>query len=162
MNYRISRNLEYALMALSYMSERKNLCISAKEMVQVFQCPFHPFSRVLQKMADQDFIRAKKGIGGGYILSKNLSRLSLYTLMRGVLPPLEIAACLTGHCNLLEHCNIQSPVHYLNKRFLEFYRTLKVQDILNCGYTQPPGKNFGHKTRRSKNMKETHRVIFDR
>ena len=52
MNYRISRNLEYALMALTYMSERKNQCVSAREMVQVFQCPFHPFSRVLQKLAD--------------------------------------------------------------------------------------------------------------
>ena len=133
MNYKISRNLEYALMALRYMSERKNQCVSAREMAQVFQCPFHPFSRVLQKLADHKLIISQKGIGGGYTFSANLDRLSMYELMSLVLPPTEIAACLSGYCNLLDHCNIQNPIHYLNKKFMEFYKTLNVKEILSCG-----------------------------
>lgn len=133
MNYRISRNLEYALIALSYMSERRNQCVSAKEMVQVFDCPFHPFSRVLQKLADHNLISSKKGIGGGYVLTKNLDKLSFYELMSFVLPPIEIAACLSGYCDLLENCNIRNPIHYLNKKFVAFYKTLSVKDILSCG-----------------------------
>lgn len=136
MNYKISRNLEYALMALSYMSERRHQCVSAREMVQTFHCPFHPFSRVLQKMADHRLIKSRKGIGGGYVFTKSLDGISLYKLMSIVLPPIEIAACLYGHCDLLEHCNIQSPVHYLNKRFIEFYKTLNIEEILNCGSTK--------------------------
>ena len=81
MNYRISRNLEYALMALGYMSERKNQCVSAKEMVQAFNCPFHPFSRVLQKLADHELVLSRKGLGGGYVFTKDLDELSLYKLM---------------------------------------------------------------------------------
>ncbi|MCZ0931919.1 MAG: Rrf2 family transcriptional regulator [Oligoflexia bacterium] len=130
MNYRISRDLEYALMALNYMSERQEDCISAKEMTQQLKCPFHPFSRVLQKLADHKFITSKQGIRGGYVLNKSLDELSLYQLMRAVLRPLEIADCLSGHCNLLQHCNIKSPVHYLNKKFLEFYKTLSIKEIL--------------------------------
>ncbi len=135
MNYKISRNLEYALMALSYMSERKNKCVSAKEMSQVFHCPFHPFSRVLQKMADHSLVKSRKGIGGGYILTQNLNKLSLYKIMSIVLPPLEFSACMSGHCDLLEHCNIQNPVLYLNKRLVDFYQTLNVKEILTCGST---------------------------
>ena len=133
MNYKISRNLEYALMALSYMSERKNQCVSAREMTQSFHCPFHPFSRVLQKLADHELILSRKGIGGGYIFTKNLDELSLYKLMSIILPPIEIAACLFGYCDLLENCNIRSPIHYLNKKFVEFYKTLSVKEILSCG-----------------------------
>ena len=136
MNYKISRNLEYALMALSYMSQAKGHCVSAREMTQKFHCPFHPFSRVLQKLVEKNFIESRQGINGGYILTHNLNKLSLYQLMLAVLPPLEIAACLSGHCDLLEHCNIKNPVHYLNKKFLEFYRNLNVQEILSCGRTK--------------------------
>ena len=136
MNYKISRNLEYALMALSYMSKQKNTCVSAREMVHIFHLPFHPFSRVMQKLADQGFIQSKKGLGGGYIFTKNLKNLSLYTLISAILPPIEIATCLSGYCHLFNYCNIQKPIHYLNKKFLEFYKTLSLEEILNCDRTQ--------------------------
>ena len=132
MNYKISRNLEYALMALAYMSKRKNYCVSAREMTETFNCPFHPFSRVLQKMADGGFIQSQKGIGGGYIFSCSLDKMSLYELMSVVLPPVELADCLSGYCHLLDHCNIRSPIHYLNKKFLQFYKTLSLKEILTC------------------------------
>ena len=141
MNYRISRNLEYALMALSYMSERREDCVSAREMTQQLKCPFHPFSRMLQKLVDYKVIVSKQGIKGGYLLNKNLEDLSLYQLMTAILPPLEIADCLSGHCDLLQHCNIKSPVRYLNRKFLDFYKALSVREILGSGsYKTVPWK----------------------
>ena len=141
MSYKISRNLEYALMALSYMSQA-NGYVSAREMTQKLACPFHPFSRVLQKLVEKKFIESRQGIQGGYILTYDLKELSLYQLMLAVLPPLEIAACFSGSCDLLEYCNIRNPVHYLNKKFLEFYKSLNVQEVLNCGQTKnPPPSN---------------------
>ena len=131
MNYRISRNLEYALMALSYMSERQGICVSAREITQQLNCPFHPFSRVLQKLVDQKIIISKQGIRGGYLLNKKLEKLSLYQLMTAVLPPIEIADCLSGSCNLFQSCNIKSPINYLNRKFLDFYKALSVHEILD-------------------------------
>ena len=130
MNYRISRDLEYALMALNYISEKQGSCVSAREMTQKLKCPFHPFSRVLQKLVSQRIVVSKQGIKGGYLLQKDLKDLSLYQLMRAVLPPVEIADCISGSCDLLQYCNIKSPIHYLNKKFLDFYKTLSVSDIL--------------------------------
>ena len=126
----MSRDLEYALMALNYMSDRQGDCISAKEMVKQLKCPFHPFSRVLQKLVNHKLITSRQGVRGGYVLTSNLEKLSLYQLMRAVLPPIEIADCLLGHCDLLQHCNIKSPAHYLNKKFLDFYKALNIKEIL--------------------------------
>ena len=141
MNYRISRNLEYALMALSYMSERPGSCVSAREITQQLNCPFHPFSRVMQKLVDHEIVVSKQGIKGGYFLNKNLEELSFYQLMKAVLPPIEIADCISGSCDLLQSCNIKSPMHGLNKRFLDFYKTLNVREILkNSSYKSPVWK----------------------
>lgn len=120
-------------MALNYMSERNGDCISAREMTKKLGCPFHPFSRVLQKLVDHEFIISKQGIHGGYFMNVNLDKLSLYQLMTAVLPPVEMADCISGHCDLLQTCNIKTPVHYLNKKFLDFYKTLNVKEILNSG-----------------------------
>ena len=65
-------------MALSYMSERSNDPVSAREITEYLNCPFHPFSRVLQKLVDQEIIVSKQGIKGGYFLNKNLEELSFY------------------------------------------------------------------------------------
>ena len=117
-------------MALSYMSERSNDPVSAREITEYLNCPFHPFSRVLQKLVDQEIIVSKQGIKGGYFLNKNLEELSFYQLMRAVLPQLEIADCISCSCDLLQTCNIKKPIHNLNKRFLDFYKSLNVSEIL--------------------------------
>ena len=159
MNYRISRNLEYALMTLSYMSQKKGACISAREISQTFNCPFHPVSKVLQKLVDHKIVVSKQGTQGGYFLNCRLDELSLYQLMSSILPPLEIAACLNGACDLLETCNIKSPIHYLNKKVVNFYRQLNVGDILNCGAKEPLSKSrnkslfAGHKNNRAEKYK---------
>ena len=154
MNYRISRNLEYALMALSYMSERAGSCVSAREITQHLNCPFHPFSRVMQKLVDHNIIISKQGVKGGYLLNKKLEELSFYQLMKAVLPPIEIADCITGSCDLLETCNIKSPINELNKRFLDFYKTLNISEILGKdSYKRNPWKSgFRKKTNKDLNI----------
>lgn len=131
MNYRISRHLEYALMALDYMSSRKGQRVAVREMVEKLHCPFDPLSRVLQKMADQGIVQSQKGLGGGYCFSGNLSALSFYDLMVMILQPVEVVSCLSGDCELLETCNIRTPIRVFNDRLKDFYKSLSIQEILN-------------------------------
>ena len=131
MNYRISRQLEYALMALDYMSSRKGQRVAVKEIVEKLHCPFDPLSRVLQKMADQGIVQSQKGLGGGYCFSGDLSALSFYDLMVIILQPIEVVSCLSGDCELLETCNIRTPIRVFNDRLKDFYKSLSVQEILN-------------------------------
>ena len=131
MNYRISRNLEYALMALDYMSLKKKSPISVREMAESLGCPFDPFSRVMQNLANAGWVLSQKGIGGGYHLAGTLHGLSLYDLMNAVLNQLEIADCLSGHCDLSHHCNIQIPIQKLNQKFMDFYKSIIITELLS-------------------------------
>lgn len=131
MNYHVSRNLEYALMALSYMFLKKKNRVSVREMVEHLGCPFDPFSRVMQSLANAGWVFSQKGVGGGYYLAKPLENLSLYDLMNVVLNQLEIADCLSGHCDLSIHCNIQTPIKKLNQKFMDFYKSIDITELLN-------------------------------
>ena len=131
MNHRISRQLEYALMALDYMSSRKGQRVAVREMVEKLHCPFDPLSRVLQKMADQGVVQSQKGLGGGYCFSGDLNTLSFYDLMVMILRPVEVVSCLSGDCELLQTCNIRTPIRVFNDRLKDFYKSLSLQEILN-------------------------------
>ena len=142
MNYRVSRHLEYALMALNYLSSRQNRRVAVREMVEKLHCPFDPLSRVLQKMADQGLVHSQKGVGGGYLFSGDLSKFSLYDLMVMILQPVEVVSCLSGHCDLLETCNIRTPLRIFNDRLKDFYKSLSLQEILNPKDLKGMDKSF--------------------
>ena len=131
MNYRLSRNLEYALMALDYMSLKKEAWVSVREMTDALGCPFDPFSRVMQHLVSAGWVLSRKGPAGGYHLSDKLENSSLYDLMNVILTPLEIASCLSGYCDLSKHCNIKTPIKKLNRKFMDFYRSIFITELLN-------------------------------
>ena len=129
MYQKIHRSLEYALMALQYMSDKKDERVSVREMSDYLHCPFDPFSKVMQKMAEAKIIHSKKGVGGGYCFSGNLKDISVYELMFAVLPSTEIADCLSGSCQLLNFCNIKKPILNLNQQLNDFYKGISVESL---------------------------------
>lgn len=131
---RLNRKVEYALMALKVMAaKRPGELTSAKEVVDQTGCPFDATARVLQLMAQKDILRSEQGAHGGYILIRDLSKLSVFDLMQLVLGPIAVARCLEkgeADCDLKSKCNILSPVATLNRRLTEFYQNLMVGEIL--------------------------------
>jgi len=130
---RLNRKVEYALMALKVMAvKRPGELTSAKEVVEVTGCPFDATARVLQQMAQKEILRSEQGAHGGYVLIRDLNKVSLLELMELILGSLAVAKCLSedSGCDLKSTCNILSPVTILNRRLMEFYSTLTVGELL--------------------------------
>ena len=130
---RLNRKVEYALMALKVMAvKRPGELTSAKEVVDACGCPFDATARVLQQMAQREILRSEQGAHGGYVLIRDLNKVSLLELMELILGSLAVAKCLSdeGECDLKETCNIVSPVTILNRRLMDFYSELMVGDLL--------------------------------
>jgi Rrf2 family nitric oxide-sensitive transcriptional repressor len=130
---RLNRKVEYALMALKVMAhKRAGELTSAKEIVEVTGCPFDATARVLQQMAQKEILRSEQGAHGGYVLIRDLSKISVFDLMQVILGPIAVARCLTDEsaCDLKAKCNIVSPVATFNRRLTEFYQNLSIGEIL--------------------------------
>jgi Rrf2 family nitric oxide-sensitive transcriptional repressor len=130
---RLNRKVEYALMALKVMAhKRAGELTSAKEIVEATGCPFDATARVLQQMAQKEILRSEQGAHGGYVLIRDLSKLSVFDLMQVILGPMAVARCLTieADCELKSKCNIVSPVATFNRRLSEFYQNLTIGEIL--------------------------------
>lgn len=121
-------------MALKIMAEKRpGELTTAKEVVAVVGCPFDATARVLQQMANFGVLRSEQGAYGGYQIIKDLGKLSLHDLISAVLGPIRLVKCLKSshnQCDLIDGCNVQSPLRELNRRLLDFYKGVTVAELL--------------------------------
>ena len=131
---RINRKLEYALMALKYMSEKRpGELTSAKEVSDSVHSPFDATARVMQVMSQNEILRAEYGVNGGYQIIRDLGRISIHELMELIDGKTAIVKCLSEEsesCDLRKTCNIFSPISNLNQRMTDFLSYLTVKDLL--------------------------------
>ena len=145
--FKINRKLEYALIALRHMSSKApGQLTSAKEICDIYRSPFDPTSRVLQIMTQHEILRAEQGAHGGYQITKDLLKVTLFELAEMIEGPIQIVNCFHGnysHCEMTSSCNVISPMLNLNDKIGKFFETISVKDLIQS-------KNQAEKSIRSK------------
>ncbi|HVK62644.1 MAG TPA: Rrf2 family transcriptional regulator [Bdellovibrionales bacterium] len=140
---KINRKVEYALIGLKHMrAKAPGELTSVKELSQAYGCPFDATSRVMQVLAARGVLRSEQGAHGGYMIAKDLNRVSFYDLNEMILGPVAVARCLHDQeaespCEIRGTCNIVSPVQTLNRKLIEFYRGLSVAELLETRVARP-------------------------
>ena len=130
---KMNRKVEYALMALKYMSQKyPGQLTSVKEICQAQKTPFDLTSRVMQLMAQKKILKAEHGAQGGYLIIKDLAKVTFLDIVEAVLSPVEVVKCTSGSksCEFIGQCNIQTPLQVFNQRLVEFYKMLSVSELL--------------------------------
>ncbi|MBX2987930.1 MAG: Rrf2 family transcriptional regulator [Bdellovibrionaceae bacterium] len=131
---RINRKLEYALMALKYMSQKTpGELTTAKEVCDTLRTPFDATARVMQIMASKGLLRSEQGASGGYQILKDLGKINLLELLEMIEGPQAIVKCIhraSDVCEIHSTCNIASPLSRLNHRLHDFYRGVSLRDLV--------------------------------
>lgn len=131
---KINRKIEYALMAIKYMSQKiPGELTSAKEVSDAFNTPFDATARVMQQLAQKGgILKSEYGANGGYQITKDLAKVSMNDLVEIIEGPTALVKCLHKEvpCEIQNRCNIISPVTQLNQKLTEFYSTLSLKDLL--------------------------------
>lgn len=132
--FKINRRIEYALIALRHMSRKQpGQLTSAKEICDVYFTPFDPTSRVLQMMHQHGILKAIQGAHGGYLIIKDLSKITMRELSDIIVGPIEIASCFHGnysHCEVTSACNIIAPMLNLNERINKVFGEVFITDLI--------------------------------
>jgi Rrf2 family protein len=132
---KINKKVEYALMALKFMADKKDpsALTSAREVCDLFHTPFDTTAKVMQVMNNHDILKSTKGIKGGYSLSKSLSDITYMELTRMIEGKPDIGRVCSGEkgsCELLGTCNISVPVEALNRKLTSFLEGLSLEELL--------------------------------
>src|SRR3989338_3124790 len=132
--FKINRKIEYALIALRYMSSKQQgQLTTAKEICDIYHTPFDTLSRVMQIMAQKGILKAEQGAHGGYLVTTDLAKITMAELTDLLTGPIEIASCFHGnysHCELTKGCSVISPMLNLNEKLSQLFKTISIGELL--------------------------------
>lgn len=130
--FKLTRRLEYALIALRHLSDKENHYISAKQISRQYTIPQELLAKILQKMSKLEYIDAVKGPNGGYKLNKKLSAVSLAKFIEDIEGPIGMVECTTtDDCLQLDNCNIRLPINKINDNIRSIFSNISLSEITN-------------------------------
>ncbi|MCB0349952.1 MAG: Rrf2 family transcriptional regulator [Bdellovibrionales bacterium] len=131
---RLNRKIEYALIALKYMSSKfAGQLTTVKEICAATNIPFDATSRVMQQMAQKNVLKAEHGAQGGYMLITDLSKISFLDIVELINGQVEVVRCVSSldECEFSTGCNMSSPLKSFNDKLSNFYKSLSIAEIIN-------------------------------
>lgn len=94
-----SQTTEYALRAMACLALRPQQLTSAIALADQTKVPANYLAKVLQQLAGAGLIDGRRGVGGGYKLSRGAEQIALLDVITAVTPLKRITACPLGLSN---------------------------------------------------------------
>ena len=128
--FKLSRKLEYALIALRHMQMKGDTLSSTKEIADMYMIPRELLAKTLQQMARLKYINAAQGPRGGYRIDKVLAIINLTQFVEAMEGPLEMVECnINSDCIQLDTCNIRMPINKINENIRSIFNNINITDI---------------------------------
>ncbi len=131
---RISKTVEYALIAIQQMAFHRDELVSARDLAAHFELPAGLVAKILQRLAAAGMLESEQGVRGGYRLVRDPDTMSFLELSEAVEGPFRPVACDThgaGRCDRSDVCTVSGPVHTLGARIVDLLSETKVGSLLN-------------------------------
>ena len=129
---KITKKLEYALIALRHMQMKGDMLSTTKEIADLYTIPRELLAKTLQQMARLRYINAVQGPHGGYQIYKSLTHISLTQFVEELEGPLGMVNCsISTDCIQLNNCNIRIPINKINDNIRSIFNDIPITDITN-------------------------------
>ena len=127
---KITKKLEYALIALRHMHLKEESLSSSNEISQMYMIPRELLAKTLQQMARLNYINAVQGPNGGYKLHQSIDDVNLTTFIEEIEGHLGMVDCrINMDCTQLNNCNISMPMNKINENIRSIFNNIRITDI---------------------------------
>jgi len=125
----ITKKIEYALIAIRHMNNSKRLC-SSREISSNYNIPHEVMAKTLQQLSKIGYLHAIKGPNGGYYVDNTIHKVKLIDFIENIEGPFGLVQCSTNNtCDLIEFCNIKSPIDKINLNLRKALSEIKLNDV---------------------------------
>jgi Rrf2 family transcriptional regulator, nitric oxide-sensitive transcriptional repressor len=119
----ISQTVEYALRAMTLLAQNVDFPVTIQTIAARGQIPAPYLSKLLQGLTRAGLVKAQRGVGGGYILTRKPNEISLADVINVMEPLQRITKCplgITGHIALCPlHSKLDQALAAVEKAFQE-------------------------------------------
>ncbi len=132
---KISKSVEYSLLALNYISENKNFNnLSSRKIANELNIPYDLLAKLLQKLVKNNIVKSQQGKNGGYTLLISPDELSVLKIIDALGENVQLANCTFENasiedCGRINDCCIRSPFWNLQNKINDIFRTTTLHEL---------------------------------
>jgi Rrf2 family iron-sulfur cluster assembly transcriptional regulator len=139
--FKFSRKVEYALIAMVYMSrKKKDELTTARELSDKFLISLELIGKILQTLARKNLIISVQGVKGGYFLEKPIDMIQVSEIMTAIDGPIQLVRCndstIEKGCERQKICIIRKSMQNIQKQIANIFQSMSLRDFQeNYGQT---------------------------
>jgi len=132
----IPQKTQYALRAVFELAKRRGQGpIRIAEIAEIQAIPLRFLEVILNQLKQAGFVESKRGSGGGYVLARPPSDLSVGEVLRFVQGPVIPVGCMDGtfkgDCPLYENCVFLPMWQRIQDAICDVYDRTSFQDLID-------------------------------
>jgi len=131
---RVTRKSDYGLRALCTLAHQYNgEPVSIGQLSAEHKIPEPFLEKIMQELREHGLVEATHGRGGGYLLRKRPSQISLREIVQALDGPIALVTCLDPNlkCSIEANCPTSSIWEVINKKLDEYLNSLTLSDVIN-------------------------------
>ncbi|MFH1269537.1 MAG: Rrf2 family transcriptional regulator [Candidatus Omnitrophota bacterium] len=128
----ITRDTDYALRALCFISRRKKEIISAAELVKELKIPRSFLRKLLQILNKKMVLKSYKGKGGGFLLAVPANKVFLVDLIEIFQGPLRLNECFFKKlaCPRRNTCALRKKIDRIERYVIRELKSITLASLL--------------------------------
>jgi Rrf2 family protein len=128
----ITRDTDYALRAICFISARKDKMASAAELVKGLKMPQAFLRKLLQTLSKNAILKSYKGKGGGFLLRKKPKEIFLIDLIRIFQGPILLNECaFKGKlCPNVSRCILRNKIESIERGVIQELKGINIASLL--------------------------------
>jgi len=128
---KLSRKTEYCILALRHLSRQEDRSATVKDLAAALKLSRPLLAKLLQELERKRIVVSSQGASGGFVLHKDLNRLSLMELVEIIDGPVGLTACRRGGrvCSRAPGCGLKKSLAPLETRMRLLLKTVNVADL---------------------------------
>lgn len=130
---RISKRVEYGIIAVQYMASASKQLVSVKEIADSMGLSFDFLSKILQSLLKKGIVESQKGAKGGYKLARSPKEISVFDIIDSLEEKKFLVECLEvdNKCDMSSVCTIKDPLSTLQNKINKLFTETSIKEIVS-------------------------------
>jgi Rrf2 family transcriptional regulator, nitric oxide-sensitive transcriptional repressor len=128
----LSQTVEYALRAAVWLAGRTDQAQTTAQIAKGTQVPASYLSKVLQSLGRAGLVTSQRGVGGGFVLSRPPTEVTILEIVNAVEPLQRIQTCPLG---IVEHgvnlCRLHKKLDEAFAHIEESFASTRLADLVS-------------------------------
>ncbi|ROL61906.1 Rrf2 family transcriptional regulator [Bacteroidetes/Chlorobi group bacterium ChocPot_Mid] len=130
---RLSKRVEYGILAVKYIAENPDKKVTAKEIAEKMNISYEFLAKTMQKLMKSGLIVSQIGLNGGYTLEKDPDSITIADIINALDEDTTIVECFgkqgNNACERDEICEIRHDMSGLQKEINNVFKNMTISKL---------------------------------